>query len=100
MGCVPSVRQLNSDSLEYEDFEALMYLSSKDCDVKQIFKKIDADQSGKISAAEIADQFCPGEKIENMEKVVQSLDRNEDGEIDFNELLVLVRRRNLREKAT
>ena len=45
---VPSVRQLNSDSLEYEDFEALMYLSSKDCDVKQIFKKIDAGNDSAI----------------------------------------------------
>ena len=87
------------------------------------------DDSGKISAAEIANQFCPGEKIENIEKVVKCLDENEDGEIgtdfyiylnfrkevkifkfessifiykskDFNELLVLVCRRNLREKVT
>ena len=39
------------------------------------------DDSGKISAAEIANQFCPGEKIENIEKVVKCLDENEDGEI-------------------
>ena len=39
------------------------------------------DDSGKISAAEIANQFCPEEKIENIEKVVKCLDENEDGEI-------------------
>ena len=38
---VPSVRQMNSDSLEYDDFEALMLLVSKKNDVKHVFKQID-----------------------------------------------------------
>ena len=39
---LPSVRQMNSDSLEYDDFEALMLLASKKNDVKHVFKQIDA----------------------------------------------------------
>ena len=35
---VPSVRQMNSDSLEYDDFEALMLLVSKKNDVKHVWK--------------------------------------------------------------
>ena len=58
---VPSVRQMNSDSLEYDDFEALMLLVSKKNDVKHVFKQIDAGKGANFVIIDF-------HKIEYLEK--------------------------------
>ena len=52
------------------------------------FKMFDKDNSGKLSVHEIINIF--GGEEESWKKVIQEIDLNKDGEVDFNEFKIMM----------
>lgn len=54
-----------------------------------IFKELDQDKSGKISASEIRNIFASNNISTNkdVDKIIKECDKNNDGEIDYKEFM-------------
>ena len=84
----------NSGCIEYTEFisaciEKNLYLNEEK--LKDAFKLFDADNSGKISRAEIEKVLHSSKHSKEVDAIMDKHDINKDGEIDFNEFLSMMK---------
>ena len=84
----------NSGCIEYTEFisaciEKNLYLNEEK--LKDAFKLFDADNSGKISRAEIEKVLHSSKHSKEVDAIMDKHDTNKDGEIDFNEFLSMMK---------
>ena len=80
-----------SGLISYDEFLSAMISSKKivtDERLEKAFKMFDKDNSGKLSVHEIINIF--GGEEESWKKVIQEIDLNKDGEVDFNEFKIMM----------
>ena len=84
----------NSGNIEYTEFisasiEKNIYLNEEK--LKDAFKLFDADNNGKISKAEINKVLHMDKNSKEIDNIMKKLDKNKDGEIDFQEFLEMMK---------
>ena len=80
-----------SGQISYDEFLSSMISSKKivtDERLEKAFKMFDKDNSGKLSVHEIISVF--GGDEDSWKKVIEQIDLNEDGEVDFNEFKLMM----------
>jgi calcium-dependent protein kinase len=80
-----------SGQISYDEFLSAMISSKKivtDERLEKAFKIFDKDNSGKLSVHEIINIF--GGDEESWKKVIEQIDLNKDGEVDFNEFKIMM----------
>ena len=80
-----------SGQISYDEFLSAMISSKKiltDERLEKAFKMFDKDNSGKLSVHEIISIF--GGDEESWKKVIEQIDLNQDGEVDFNEFKTMM----------
>ena len=80
-----------SGQISYDEFLSAMISSKKivtDERLEKAFKIFDKDNSGKLSVHEIINIF--GGDEDSWKKVIQQIDLNKDGEVDFNEFKIMM----------
>ncbi|KAL4239135.1 hypothetical protein ACF0H5_003837 [Mactra antiquata] len=108
LGCNPTESELSdmitvvdadgSGSIEFPEFLTMMARRADDNtdteeELKQAFAVFDKDKSGKISASELRHVMVNlGEKLtdEEVEEMIREGDINGDGEIDYDEFVILM----------
>ena len=81
----------DSGLISYDEFLSAMISSKKiltDERLEKAFKMFDKDNSGKLSVHEIISIF--GGDEESWKKVIEQIDLNQDGEVDFNEFKTMM----------
>jgi len=92
----------NSGNLSFSEFLMLMVKTEGVEGVRAAFQSYDADNSGTITIQELAGWMKRHGKSmseDELEKMISAFDVDGNGEIDYDEFLLLVCRRILREKA-
>ena len=74
--------------INYSEFLACCLQSSllqTEMYLEYVFKEMDQDKSGKISAGQIRRIFAEGNMgdVKNVQKIIRECDKNNDGEIDY-----------------
>ena len=80
-----------SGQISYDEFLSAMISSKKivtDERLEKAFKMFDKDNSGKLSVHEIISVF--GGDEDSWKKVIEQIDLNNDGEVDFNEFKIMM----------
>jgi len=84
----------NSGNIEYTEFisaciEKNIYLNEEK--LKEAFKLFDSDNNGKISKSEIEKVLHIGKHSKEIDEIMSKHDTNKDGEIDFQEFLIMMK---------
>ena len=85
----------NSGLISYDEFLSAMIDGKKvitEEKLQKAFKIFDKDNNGRLSVQEIINVF--GGKEESWKKVIEDIDLNKDGEVDFNEFKLMMRNLN------
>ncbi|GLE05728.1 hypothetical protein PINS_up014776 [Pythium insidiosum] len=84
---------------EQEERDALGYTAQERELAKRQFERVDADKSGSISAKELHKLLTSlGEQLtlQNVQQLIQQVDANANGEVEFDEFLVILRTQQAR----
>ncbi|KAJ0394182.1 hypothetical protein P43SY_003811 [Pythium insidiosum] len=84
---------------EEEERDALGYTTQERELAKRQFDRVDADKSGSISAKELLKLLTSlGEQLtlKNVEEMIRQVDRNSNGEVEFEEFLAILRQQQAR----
>ena len=96
--CEKIFEQLDLDQsglISYDEFLSAMIDGKKvitEEKLQKAFKIFDKDNNGRLSVQEIINVF--GGKEESWKKVIEDIDLNKDGEVDFNEFKLMMRNLN------
>ncbi|KAL4472084.1 hypothetical protein ABPG72_001082 [Tetrahymena utriculariae] len=90
---IESIDTDGSGKIDYTEFLAATMEKSlymKEDKLIQAFKMLDLDDNGKISKSELKSVLCKDEKYQNIpesywDQMIQEVDKNGDGEIDYSE---------------
>ena len=85
-------RKFEPDLNEFINAAVEQYSYFREEELLETFKIIDLDGSGKLSKMEIKTALLKDDKVsdETVDKLVKEFDLNSDGEIDYNEFLLMM----------